>query len=466
LKTGGTADNGLYRLILNIKRENVQTEKVLIEKVIGTGLGLGRLVDGMVVMLPYVLPGEEVVIKPQKRKKKYLEAEPVEIVKVSPQRIIPPCPHFGICGGCDLQHAEYPYQVELKEAILREQLGGGGETLEGLMEAPVLASNPFGYRQRLRLQVDEDGRYGFFRNRSHQVEAITSCPLARPEITEAMEMFTDSSGVKHLLTMAREVELLSSPGDESLVLIFNLRRKPRPTDIKAADRVANELANVKGVYLGAEGSLAQGPFCGQAMVDGGKSLMMLMPFPGVSKHGLAPYTLSQEAGGFSQINIEQNEIMIEIMLDWVAGLKAARGLDLFCGMGNFTIPLAAKVSEVVGMDLQRAAIRSAARNVEAAGLDNCLFQQKAAVAGIEELTGAGEKFDLVLLDPPRRGCREVLPHLAGIGHPAVIYISCDPATLARDIRDMADMGYSLKKARMIDMFPQTHHLETMALLTR
>lgn len=452
--------------------KNVQTEKILVEKVVGGGLGLGHLENGMVVMLPYVLPGEEIVLKPRQRHKKHMEAELLEVITPSSRRITPPCPHFMICGGCDFQHADYAYQLELKETILREHLLTtkviDSDSLEKVLEPPQPAPEPFGYRQRLRLQVDETGSYGFFRHRSHDVERIGSCPLARPEIHLVMERFPACKPMAHLLPLTRELEILSSPGDDSLVLVAHLRRKPRPVDRKAAGQLVDDLNNVKAIYLAADGIHMQGPYCGLAAApdDEKRSLLILLPFPEVVAHGVKPYTLCQEAGGFSQINLEQNNGMIRTMLDWVEELAPDRALDLFSGMGNFTIPLASKVKKVVGLDLQRAAIRSGAINAEAAGISNCSFQQRSAIDGIKEMAGAGEIFDLVLLDPPRRGCREVLPYLEGIGKPAVIYISCDPATLARDIKDMSELGYVLKKVRMVDMFPQTHHIETIVLLTK
>ncbi|MCA1764999.1 MAG: class I SAM-dependent RNA methyltransferase [Desulfobulbaceae bacterium] len=449
----------------------MQTEKVLIDKVVTGGLGLGRMADGMVFMIPYVLPGEEVLIRPGRRKKNYLEADLVEVVSASPRRIEANCPHFGVCGGCDFQHVEYGYQLELKSGVLRENLAAAkimeGSDLGKVMEEPLEAARPFGYRQRLRLQVDNNGGYGFFRRSSHEVEVIESCPLAMPSINKVMESFASSEAMGHLLDTAREVELLASPGDESVVLIVRLRRKPRPADLKAADRASDQLKTVKAVYLAADSVRTQGPYCGSGSDDDeDRSLLLLLPFPAIPHHRIPAYTLSQEAGGFCQVNPEQNRKMIATMLDWVDTLKAERALDLFGGMGNFSIPLAMKFKEVVGLDRQRAAIRGAEQNAEKAGLKSCSFIRKSAEEGIKEFGAAGEIFDLVLLDPPRRGCREVLPFLSEIGNPAVIYISCDPATLARDLKDMSENGYTVRKVKMVDMFPQTHHLESMVLLTR
>lgn len=450
----------------------MQTEKVLIDKVIAGGLGLGRLADGMVVMVPYVLPGEEVLIRLKRRKKSYVEGELLEIITPSGHRIAAECPHFGACGGCDLQHTDYEHQLELKGKILRQHLLGARVITEAELSKvtarPMAAPQPFGYRQRLRLQVDKSGGYGFFKNRSHLVEPIESCPLARPEINRVMADFPASEAMRHLLMLAREVEIMASPGDDSLILIVHLQRKPRPTDIVMANQVVDKFSKVKAVYLAADDLKTQGPYFGskQSGEDGDRSLLLQLPFPAMARHNIADHILCQEAGGFSQVNLEQNYRLVETLLDWVDELPVKRGLDLFGGMGNFSIPLAAKLTEVVGLDLQRAAIRSAETNAAAAGLTNCSFIRRSAEDALKEFGKDGEVFDLVLLDPPRRGCREIIPYLGMVGDPAVIYISCDPGTLARDLKDMVELGYGIRKVMLFDMFPQTHHLETMVLLSK
>lgn len=444
-------------------------ETVRIDKVVAGGLGLARAVSGQLLMVPLVLPGEEVVVRVLRGRKDYLEAELVEIISSHPDRVVPPCPHFGRCGGCDLQHAAYPLQVEIKNRILREQLVRAGvldRDEPGGLEEPLDSPQPLGYRQRLRLQVDEGGGWGFFRSRSHDLEAIAECPLAGSEINAVIRSFPASPVLERLLNNALEVEVIASPGDDRVVLIVRLRRKARAADLQAAARVGAELATVGAIFLEAEGCQRLGPFPEGASGDGGaeRSLVRL-PFPALP--GRVPaYTLLQEAGGFCQVNPEQNRRMIEQMLVWLAGCEVARAADLFCGMGNFSIPLALAGIAVTGSDLQRSAIRSAGRNAAAAGLSNCLFIQAAAEQAARNLTAAGERFGLVILDPPRRGCAEVIPLLAGLGADLLLYISCDPATLARDLTGLIGQGYRLDKVGVIDMFPQTAHLESMVLLRR
>jgi 23S rRNA (uracil1939-C5)-methyltransferase len=173
-----------------------------------------------------------------------------------------------------------------------------------------------------------------------------------------------------------------------------------------------------------------------------------------------------EPGGFCQVNGGQNENLIALVLEWAKVDAGHKVLDLFCGMGNFSLPIARHAASVVGMDLQRSAIRSAERNAKINGMVNCTFSQHAAREGAEHLVHGGEKFDLVLLDPPRQGCAEVIPLLTEFGAAQIIYISCDPATLCRDLLLLEQEGYAVEKMKMVDMFPQTHHLETIVSLRR
>jgi 23S rRNA (uracil1939-C5)-methyltransferase len=446
------------------------TETVRIDKVVAGGLGLTRAASGQMLMVPLVLPGEEVVVRVVRERKDYLEAELLEIIGAHPERVVPPCPHFGRCGGCDLQQAAYPLQVEIKNGILREQLERAGVLEPGgslELEEPLGSPLPLGYRQRLRLQVDEGGRWGFFRSRSHDLEAIAECPLAGPEINAIIRAFPASPALARLLNNALEVEVIASPGDGKVVLIVRLCRKARPADLQAAARVGAELAPVAAVFLEAEGQQRLGPFPVVVAGDGGDERgVVCLPFPALTGREIPAYTLFQEAGGFCQVNPSQNRRMIGQMLAWLAGCEVSRAADLFCGMGNFSIPLALAGFSVTGSDLQRSAIRSASRNAEAAGLHNCTFIQAAAEQAARTLAEAGERFDLIILDPPRRGCAEVIPLLAGLGAGLLLYISCDPATLTRDLIGLTRQGYRIEKFGIVDMFPQTAHLESMVLLRR
>jgi 23S rRNA (uracil1939-C5)-methyltransferase len=435
---------------------------ITIEKIVAGGLGLGRLASGLVVMVPGTLPGERVRITEQRRRKGYLEAEAVEIVEPAAARVMPACPIFGRCGGCDLQHAAYPAQVALKTAVLREQLGR--INLAGdVWQEPLAASAPFGYRQRIRLQVDEStGRFGFYRPRSHQVEPVTRCLLARPEINEIWRQLQAQETLPLLLAHCRSLEISVSPDDGGVALLFLLRRKPRPRELQLAREICGNFSGLLGCLFTGPDFEAMDPLGQQS---GPPSFLSRFTLP-ASVTGSRPLTLTVEPGGFCQVNSSQNEQLVRTLLAWAALEPGERVLDLFCGMGNFSLPLALAAREVVGCDLQGAAIRAAKRNAEQAGLTNCRFLRQPAAAGAREMLTGGERFDLLLLDPPRQGCADLLSLLPELGARRLIYISCDPATLARDLVGLREQGFQLRRLQMVDMFPQTHHLETITLLER
>ncbi len=431
-----------------------QEEQVVIDKLVVGGQGLGRLADGMVVLVEGVLPGERVTVHPGARRGGYRQAELVAVLEPSPDRVVPPCPHFGRCGGCDFQHVASPRQASVKGEIFLEQL-----TRQGLQEPPVLlaplaAPDPFHYRQRIRLQVA--GReFGFRRARSHQLEPVTACLLARPEINEVLGRLESSPTLVRLLRQGLEIELMASPRDGDVVLLVHFQRKPRPADCQAAQAAVVE-TGVTGLLLVAAGHGVVGPFGGDA-----EALLRRFVLPGRGPGG-RDLLLAVEPGGFSQVNPAQNVNLVGELLAWAG--RPGRVLDCHCGMGNFSLPLAAVADEVIGCDVQGAAIRSGRRNATANGLGNCRFEKRSARDFVGELVAAGETFDTVLLDPPRQGCADIVPQLPSLKPQRLIYISCDPATLVRDLATFSGLGYATRRLRVVDMFPQTHHLEAIALI--
>ncbi|MFC1524120.1 23S rRNA (uracil(1939)-C(5))-methyltransferase RlmD [Thermodesulfobacteriota bacterium] len=437
---------------------------ITIEKIIAGGAGFGHLADGRVVLTPYVLPGEEVSITIVKKHKDYAEARLQEVISPSQHRVTPRCPHFTHCGGCDLQHAETDYQLGIKDAILRELLTRSGLVLPGdpgrVIQPPAASPTPFEYRQRIRLQVDRQTRkWGYFQTRSHTVEPIEQCPLARPTINATLDRIRTNPHFQALLKQAEGFELIENPGSGRILLLLHSLRKLRPADRKHAETVLTEHENLQNILFKAPD---------QALLkvrdsEADKLLNFVIP---ASDRLACRLDMTLEAGGFCQVNQAQNLNLINMLLEWTEPGSGDRILDLFCGMGNFSLPLATHAQEVLGMDLQRAAIRSAKRNRTLAGLENCNFEQFTALDGIQNINRRGETFDIILLDPPRSGCREVIPHLAATQARTIIYISCNPSTLSRDLKELRETGYHLDRIRLVDMFPQTHHMEVITRLVR
>lgn len=448
-----------------MSQSNRQT--ITIDKVVTGGHGLSRLASGLVVMVPFVLPGERVVVRVDKEHKGFALASLLEVLDPSPQRVEPLCPHFQACGGCHLQHGDYPLQLAIKDSILRDLLSahrGEGACKEMVSQCePILSSPlPFHYRQRVRIQVDGRGRLGFFARRSHDVVEIDACPLAKDELNQVLADLRGLAAFRNVTAQALAVEFLLSPVEGRVVMLVHLSRKPRAADQQAARAVADALGLVQSLWLTGEGFAASGPY--GAGSEGLASSAIAFALP--EDLGGRRLELRLEAGGFCQVNLSQNERLVRQLLAWAEVGANDSVLDLFCGMGNFSLPLALNARQVVGTDLQRSSIRGAEANAQANGLVNCRFLRTDAAGAARDLQKAGERFDLILLDPPRAGCREILPLLSGLGAAKLIYISCDPATLCRDLRQLQGLGFALRKIRGVDMFPQTCHIETIALLTR
>ncbi len=440
---------------------------VTITKVVTGGHGLAKLADGLLVMVPFVLPGETVVVAIEKQRKAFAEAVLLEVLTPSPQRVEPLCRYFRDCGGCLLQHGDYPSQLAIKEAILRDLLlrSRQWQALEiDLLCQPILASpKPFYYRQRIRLQVDANGRLGFFERRSHAVVEVMACPLAAAELNQVLGELRAHPAFRQVMRQAVALELLLSPLTGMVEVIVHLGRRPRAADQQAATLLAGDLPLVQALWLAGEGFAQSGPY-GGAGREGAKSSGIAFALP--EDLGGRELVMRFEAGGFCQVNHQQNERLIRQLLAFAGVGSGEAVLDLFCGMGNFSLPLALSARQVLGTDLQRSSIRGAQANALANHVANCSFRRAEALDAVRDFGKAKERFDLILLDPPRQGCREIIPFLAGLGAKKIIYISCDPATLVRDLAQLQGLGFGLRKLRALDMFPQTCHVETIALLIR
>ncbi|MFA7384085.1 MAG: 23S rRNA (uracil(1939)-C(5))-methyltransferase RlmD [Desulfurivibrionaceae bacterium] len=441
--------------------------ELTVDKVIKGGLGLGRLSDGQVVMVPRVLPGEVVRVHLRRKHTQYQEADLLEVLVPSTQRIPPLCSVYDACGGCDFQHATYAEQLRLKNAILGETLCRAGlcreEELAALLGSPLASPQPFGYRQRIRLQVAE-GRVGYFSRQSHSLTPVSLCPLAGEALNSVLAGLSARRLFQTFLNVASAIELLENPAHDSVILLIHYPRKTRPTEHQAAKLLCQALPLLDAVLFSVEGQ-AKGPcFTEQGEI---KLSELRVEFNLPAKLCGHILTLALEPGGFCQVNLGQNENCIGLLLDWTREMKPGRVLDLFCGMGNFSLPLAMHGWEVTGMDMQRSTIRSAVRNAENAGLgDRCRFSQESAAKAARFLLAEKATFDCLLLDPPRSGCAELIPLLPGLKAQLIIYISCDPATLARDLAGLIQAGYRLAEVRLVDMFPQTAHQETIVRLER
>lgn len=414
------------------------------------GNGVGR-VDGKVIFLPFTAPGDVVDYRIVRDRKRFAEGELLRVRVPAHDRRAPRCPVFGECGGCQWQHLSYEAQCRWKERIfgdfLQRQCGLPGESQRPL----VPSTREWGYRSRVQFKCRQTAKgfvMGYYRRGSHFVVDVSHCPIAHPRLNEVLGFFR-----RHLP---------ASPFPERI-----------PQVDLAVDDFGNVRAEVHFIGTDFEGLLT--PLARMAE-EGGFSVYLqtgrketLKRVYGEEDLILAvdepPLQLAFGPGGFAQVNLEQNRALVAEVAETIPLTGRERVLDLFCGMGNFSLPLARRAAEVVGVEDYLPSIEKARHNGRVNGLSNATFFARPAQGAVIDL-GEGSGFDLVVLDPPRSGAYPVAKDLATAGPRRILYISCDPSTLARDLKPLLHGGYSLIWSRPFDLFPQTHHIESLTLLER
>ncbi|GFO53764.1 putative RNA methyltransferase [Geomonas sp. Red276] len=395
-----------------------------------------------------------------KEKRSYLEGELLELEVPSGLRTDPPCPLFGVCGGCHWQHLPYPEQVRQKGEIFADSLRRIGKL--GQMEIlPVIASpNALGYRSRIQIKMAREGgvlQAGFFKSGSHQVvDCPKGCPIAHPLLNRM------TAELRSLLAGLGEAGFipqidLSMGDDEQGLAVVHYRGRNADALARRLKEARPDLPSIGGVLL------RQGERGAPEPVFGIEALRYRIPADLLNaRDGLV---LRFSRGGFSQVNYAQNLQLIRTVVQW-AGLRGGeRVLDLFCGNGNFSLPLATYAGEVAGVEGYAPSIEDAVANAAANQVANAGFRVSDVAAAVRKIANRGERFDLVVLDPPRAGV-EAAGEIPRLKPEHIIYVSCDPATLARDLGTLSAGGYRVVRSQPVDMFPQTYHLESVTELVR
>lgn len=429
-----------------------------IEKLAFGGAGFGR-VDGKACFVPFTAPGDLARIKVVREKRSYLEGELCEVVEPGPDRVPPPCPVFSRCGGCDWQHVSYERQLTEKQQIFGDLLWRGGRVAGERLLPIVAAPENYGYRSRLQLKLRRVAgilHMGFYRSGSHFVIDIgAGCAIAHPRINELC------GELRILLAGFAETDKIPqidiSVGDDGDALVIFHYIGDRHHDANDFFRsLERNLSSPVGVYVqnGRKSTLTK--------LFGSDCLSYRCPealFPGSPE-----MTLSFSPGAFSQINFRQNLRLMAKLWEWLGLTGTERVLDLYCGNGNFSIPLARYVAHITGIEVYEPSVADAMNNCIANDISNCLFYCADVEEEIKRLATACEKFDIVLLDPPRNGAADIVGHLPALKPRVIVYVSCDPATLARDIGILTKSGFEVVKSCPLDMFPQTYHMESLTLL--
>ncbi|KII79972.1 23S rRNA (uracil(1939)-C(5))-methyltransferase RlmD [Vibrio renipiscarius] len=425
---------------------NTKHQSMTVDKLDHQGAGI-CFQKGKPIFIDGALPGEQVLVQLIEEKSKFSRASLIKVQKASEQRVKPFCPVYDQCGGCNMQHLGLESQLEYKQQTLSDLMSKfSGQTLA--LESAI-SGEGLGYRRRARISVMLDKKtrqlqFGFRRKQSKQIVDVTHCPVLAPELNamlpelhQLLQGFTRQESIGH-------IELVK--GDNTNVMVL---------------RHLSPLTNKEQKQL-------------EAFAVKYNATLYLMPQTdqldrvlGQEAHYLETGTTIPFApNNFIQVNQKVNQQMVEQALAWLDLDGNDRVLDLFCGLGNFSLPIAKQVKAVVGVEGVDAMVEKAQSNAALNQLDNALFYQANLEQDLSSQPWASEKFDKILLDPARAGASGIVDQLARLGARRVVYVSCNPATLARDSQSLLKQGYQLEKLGMLDMFPHTAHLESMALFVK
>lgn len=426
---------------------------VKVEKIIFGGNGLARLPDGKIVFIPYVLPEEILQIRIKKDYGDYVEAEVEKILEASPHRREAPCIYYGTCGGCQLQHVIYPLQIEIKKEMLFDVFKRLGWKEEIPLERVVPSSKEFYYRNRLRFHVEnENFKMGFVKRKTHEVLKIEKCLLGEEILNKVLSQLYETPSWIKLSYYSKRVKIETSPEENKVTLIFWTTLKPQKEDLEGMLKIKE----LKAIFYWMKGRRPDGPFPEDSSYGGRRV------FKNIDK--ILYYV---QPGVFVQANWEINCAIMETLRSW--DLSFEKVLDLHAGMGNFLFPFVLKreAKKLLGVDTDLRAIEDGLYTAEKAKLNGRLdLRNMSAIEALYSAVKEGEEFDLVLLDPPRGGCKELMRLLPEVAKKYIIYISCDAPTLVRDLLILKNLNYQLIKLCLFDMFPQTYHFEVVALLEK
>lgn len=396
------------------------------------GPALGRHQD-KVFFVPYALPGETVRVEVETGKKGWVRARLIEVTEPSPDRVQPACPHFGAqaCGGCQWQHIRYPAQLRYKADVVRDQL----IRLGGLAQVPVrparAVGQPWGYRNHVQLHASPEG-LGYISADGQRVEPISVCPIMHPLVAELFdELDIEIENLERLSLRAgqntgQQLVIFETAGDQPFELVVD---SPVSCVLMLADGTPVTLVGHDHLY-----------------------------------EQVAGFRYRVSAGSFFQVNTNGAEALVDAVIEFVSPRPYETVLDLYSGVGLFTLALATQADQVIAVETNPGAATDALFNAEAAGLDNVRVLNDDVASALE---GLNETIHAVVADPPRTGCgADVVRGLVALRPTRLVYVACDPATLARDVKIINQAGYHLADVLPLDLFPQTYHIESVALFVR
>jgi 23S rRNA (uracil1939-C5)-methyltransferase len=395
------------------------------------GAALGRH-GGQVIFVPYAIPGERVRVEIAEEHARWAQARLLQVLEPSPHRIDPPCPYFGQgqCGGCHWQHIAYDAQAEFKREVVIDQLARVGGLRDVKVQDTIGAAEPWSYRNHVQFSVSPDGQLGFLRSDSHDIIPVKECLIIDPLLDDLWAALDMEWPQLYRLSL----RCGSATGD--LMAIF-------------------ELDHYEDFDIEVDFSVS----CVLLLADGEVVIMMGNPYL-VEQVAGRDYRVS--AGSFFQVNTAGAEALVALVRDYLTPRGDETLVDLYCGVGLFGLSLAGQVRRVIGVESDSSAAADLRHNAQ--GLAHVELVEEAAEKALSRIGGPVE---LVVLDPPRAGTgAQVIGEIAQLSPRRIVYVSCDPATLARDAGHLVEAGYRLEEVQPVDLFPQTYHVESVALFVR
>lgn len=442
----------------NLKPLSTDLTPILITGISHEGRGIAYI-KGKITFIENALPGETVLISYNKRCRSYDEAKSIQILHASHDRIKPKCLHYSICGGCSLQHLSGTAQLQHKEKTLLEQFTHFAG-IKPISLLPPLQAAGWGYRRRARLGVKYVAKkqtvlVGFREKNGRYLAHLQACETLDPRVGQLLVPLQQLIHTLKAYEAIPQIEV--ALGDEIIGLVF---RHLHPLD---------DLDQIKLRTFAKQYQL-------QLYLQPGNESTTHCIWPENPK--LLSYRLNNdnylpsslellfEPKHFVQINADINKAMIARAMELLAPNFSDRILDLFCGLGNFSLPLATRCQSVVGIEGYAGLVERAKANAIHNSINNTLFYTADLTASIKKEAWAQQNFNKILLDPPRSGALEIIQQIAHWNVERIVYVSCNPASLARDAGELVKQGYSLQQAGIMDMFPQTHHSEAICLFTK
>ena len=397
-------------------------------------------------MIPKTAPGDTVTARIVKAKERYSVGEIVRILKPSSLRQEPPCPYVAQCGGCPWQHVRYESQLLAKQKSVEDALRRLGK-LKGFELKPIIASpSTYHYRRRIRLQRDGSNRLGFFTSFSHHLIEIDRCLIADDKLNGLIEKLRRWSA--ELITDVEHLEVVTGDQPNEIVIVGQSAGAFNSRDSSICERLLEENQLLNGLIV-------RGPDWRRTW---GEVSVSVIPEDGLC--------VRVDGDVFTQVNSLGNRQLLNELLAAADFIRDDRVLELYSGAGNFTHSIAQRVGDIVAVEGYRPAFESGKRSAELNGINNIHWICSPVSAALAKLKKQRRRYSKIVLDPPRTGAKGIERDLAVLGAGKILYISCNPTTLARDLAALTQQGYSLRTVQPVDLFPHTFHVEAIATLVR